>query len=147
MTNTTTAADVFSALSQLSDDPTEMIDAMVNHFRTELQAPELFEALKMRVRHRLGLPLVVSENDAPRPDDVEQQLELGLLEACKEAGQMLIKQGRVGEGWMYLRPTGDIESARQAVAEVEVAAADNERAPKLNAKAFVARDVGAGSGP
>ena len=59
MTNTTTT-DIFSLLSQHRDDPTEMIEAMVNHFRSEQKAPELFEALKMRVRHRLGLALVVS---------------------------------------------------------------------------------------
>lgn len=119
MTNTTTT-DVFSVLAELRDDPAEMIDAMVNYFRSQQKAPELFEALKMRVRYRLGLPLVVSDNEPSRSEEIEQQLESGLLDACKESGLMLIQQGRIGEGWMYLRPTGDIDAARQALAEVEI---------------------------
>ena len=119
MTNTT-QSDVFSILSGHRDDPTEMIDAMVNYFRTEQKPQELFEALKMQVRHRLGLSLIVVGNEESRAEDVEQQLEQGLLNACREAGTMLIKQGRVGEGWMYLRPTGDLETTRQALAELEI---------------------------
>ncbi|MCP4888569.1 MAG: hypothetical protein GY904_18390, partial [Planctomycetaceae bacterium] len=37
-----------------------------------------------------------------------------------EAGTMLIQQGKVGEGWMYLRPTGDLELARKLIAEIEI---------------------------
>ena len=116
----TTQTDVFTSLSQLRDDPTATIDAMVDHFRAEQKPQELFEALKMRIRHRLGLPAIAGDADEDRPDEVEQQLEHGLLDACREAGLMLIKQGRVGEGWMYLRPTGDTAMAREMLADVEI---------------------------
>ena len=116
----TTQTDIFTNLSQLQDDPTAMINAMVDHFRAEQRPQELFEALKMQIRHRLGLPAIAGEGDERRPEEIEQQLEHGLLEACHEAGTMLIKQGHVGEGWMYLRPTGDTEFAREALADVEI---------------------------
>ena len=81
---------------------------------------ELFEALKMRVRFRLGLPLVAQQDEPARPEDIERQLEQGLLDACREAGTMLIQEGRVGEGWMYLRPTGDTELAKQLLSKIEI---------------------------
>lgn len=81
---------------------------------------ELFEAIKMRVRHQLGLPLISHENEPSRPEEVERQLELGLLDACREAGTMLIQDGRIAEGWMYLRPTGDSELARRLISETEI---------------------------
>ncbi len=117
---TKTEADVFAQLAEHRDDLPGMLEAMVQHFRDTRQPAELFESLKMRVRHRVGLPLVASEDEVTRPDDIERQLEQGLLDACREAGTMLIEDGKVREGWMYLRPTGDLELARGLIAEVEI---------------------------
>ncbi|MEM1067532.1 MAG: hypothetical protein AAGI63_01460, partial [Planctomycetota bacterium] len=96
------------------------LEQMVDHFRQAGQPMELFEALKMRTRLQLGLPLVSSEQEPPRPEEVERQLEMGLLDACREAGSMLLQQGKVGEGWMYLRPTGDLDLARKLIGDIEV---------------------------
>ena len=96
---------------------------------------ELFEALKMRIRHQLGFPLVAKEDEASRPDEVERQLEVGLLDACREAGTMLIEDGKVGEGWMYLRPTGD-----QRVGEkIDRQRRDQRRQLRRNDSSVVAR--------
>ncbi len=115
-----TQTDIFERLTSSSSDPTEMLDEMVEYFRQARQPMELFEALKMRIRHRLGLPLVTHESEPTRPEDVERQLETGLLEACREAGTMLIEEGKVSEGWMYLRPTGNLELARDLIADIEI---------------------------
>ncbi len=116
----TTETDIFQRLSDQRDTPSVMLDQMVEHFRQTRRPMELFEALKMRIRNQLGLPLVTSENEPSRPEDVERQLEVGLLDACREAGTMLIEDGKVGEGWMYLRPTGDNELARTLLAAVPI---------------------------
>lgn len=117
---TTTQAEIFAKLAECSDDAPEMIDAMITHFREQRRPAELFEALKMRVRNRVGLPLVATEDETTRPDDIERQLEQGLLNACREAGTMLLQEGKVQEGWMYLRPTGDLELARRLLSDVEI---------------------------
>ncbi len=115
-----TDTDIFSQLADKRETPADMLDQMVDHFRATEQPMELFEALKMRIRSQLDLPLVTEENEPSRPEDVERQLEIGLLDACREAGTMLMKQGRVGEGWMYLRPTGDAELAKELLADHEI---------------------------
>jgi hypothetical protein len=112
--------DLFAQLADHRNDPSTMLDQVVAHFRQSRRPLELFEALKMRVRNQLGLPLVSSEEEPPRPEEVERQLESGLLDACREAGTMLIDEGRIGEGWMYLRPTGDTELARRLIAKVPI---------------------------
>lgn len=117
---TTTDTEIFDLLDQKRDDSPEMLDRMIEHFRGSRQPMELFEALKMRTRCRLGLPLVTSEGEPVRPEEVERQLEVGLLDACREAGTMLMEEGRVAEGWMYLRPTGDTELARQLIGRVDI---------------------------
>ena len=93
---------------------------MVDHFRQARRPMEMFEALKMRIRNRLDLPLLAGEHEPTRPEDVERQLEVGLLDACREAGTMLIEDGKVGEGWMYLRPTGDTELAKRLIAGIDI---------------------------
>lgn len=112
--------DVFSVLDERRQDPSAMLEAMIEHFRRNRQPVELFEALKMRVRHRVGLPLIAGEQEMTRPDDVERQLEQGLLDACREAGTMLLEDRKVREGWMYLRPTGDLELARRLIGKIEI---------------------------
>ena len=97
-----------------------MLDEMVSHFRDTRSPMELFEALKMRIRDKLGLPLVSNDNEPSRPEDVERQLEVGLLDACRETGTMLLEDGRIGEGWMYLRPTGDLQLAKDLISRIDV---------------------------
>ncbi len=115
-----TSAEIFNRLDEQRSNPGEMLERMVVHFREKRQPMELFEALKMRVRHQLGLQLLSTESEPVRADEVERQLESGLLDACREAGVMLIEDGKIGEGWMYLRPTGDLELARKLIAKIDI---------------------------
>ena len=97
-----------------------MLQCLVEYYRDQKMPMELFEARKMVVRDKLGIPLVPGEDEPQRTEEVERQLELGLLDACREAGEMLIRDGRVFEGWTYLRPTGDNELIRKLVSEIEI---------------------------
>ena len=97
-----------------------MLDELIEHLRSQRRAIELFEALKMRSRHRLGLPPAASENEPSRDDATERELEQGLIEACREVGPMLMADGQIAQGWMYLRPTGEHKIARDSLADVEI---------------------------
>ena len=111
--------ELFHRLAGQSDDPAAMIETTIKHYRAAGRALELFEALKMRIRNRLGLPLIAPEDEPRLSDDVDRQLEAGLLDACRETGELLIRQGRIREGWMYLRPTGDVARAAELLAGIE----------------------------
>jgi hypothetical protein len=117
---TATQPMIYQQLFLVRDDRTAMLDRLIAHFRETRQPRELFEALKMRVRHRLGLPLIRHEDEPASPEEVERQLELGLLDACREAGSMLIRDGKIGEGWMYLRPTGETNLAKSLISEIAI---------------------------
>jgi hypothetical protein len=81
---------------------------------------ELFEALKMRMRQKLGLPMLGGDPSVRHSEEVERQLELGLLDACREVGAMLFKLGRIREGWMYFRPTGDSARVAELLRQIDV---------------------------
>ena len=90
--------NIFERVAENDKSTADVLEDVVQHFRNNESPMELFEALKMRTRIQLGLPLISQENEARRPEDIERQLEQGLLEACRETGAMLIRLGRVGEG-------------------------------------------------
>lgn len=116
----TTSSSVFESFDQAEQNPAELLAKMVEHFRKQRQPLELFEALKMQIRQQLGLPVVASENE-PRPlEELDRQLENGLVAACREVGTMLLEEGRIREGWMYLRPTGEIQRAAELIGKIPV---------------------------
>ncbi|QEF99368.1 hypothetical protein Mal15_34320 [Stieleria maiorica] len=112
--------EIFETLRQCDSSRSELLQQLADYYRGAELPMELFEARKMIVRDSLGLPLLSSEDEPPRSEAIERQLETGLLEACRESGEMLIRAGRVFEGWTYLRPTGDNELIRDLIAEVEI---------------------------
>lgn len=111
-------------LSRLSTDPDKRIDEVIAICRRNRQPVELFEALKMKSRLANGLAMVAAPDDPPLSQsgdpELERRLEDGLLDACRQAGAMFIQDGRIAEGWMYLRPTGDVKLAKRLLDEVEL---------------------------
>lgn len=110
----------FEQLQQAaSNGVTAVLDRLIDQLRGHQQYHELFEALKMRLRHDLGLPLSSGET----PDDLDEsrrnQFEEGLIAACREVGLLLLKKGKIREGWMYLRPVGDKIAVARELAAIE----------------------------
>lgn len=100
-----------SLLAQAGVDAT--LDRLIAELRERKSYHELFEALKMRVRRRLGLPMLYSDSGDQLSPQQRNALEEGLIEACREVGTLLLKDGKLREGWIYLRPVGDrAEAAR-----------------------------------
>ena len=89
------------------------LDQLAEQLRGKKRYHELFEALKMKVRQQLGLPLTYGDAGDELDEATRTKLEDGLLDACREVGMALLREGAIREGWMYLRPVGD----RQAVAD------------------------------
>lgn len=97
-----------------------VMDPIIEHFRQTRQAQALFEAIKWRARWQLGLPLVNIDPDATHDESTERAIESALLDACRQAGTMLIQDGEISQGWLYLRPTGDVQTARRLLSRLPV---------------------------
>ena len=104
----TDSEDIFRQLQQAGDQggTAAVLERLTSHLQQQGKYLELFEARKMQIRHRLGLP--IDYQDAGELDEeTGRRLEEALLGACREAGEALMAAGQVREGWMYLRPLGD----------------------------------------
>ncbi|MEX2175087.1 MAG: hypothetical protein WD872_12050 [Pirellulaceae bacterium] len=80
---------------------------------------ELFEVLKMQLRRKLGLPLLYGDAGDDLSEARRTQLEEGLIDACRTVGNLLLREGKIREGWMYLRPVGEKAEAAKLLAAIE----------------------------
>ena len=108
--------------------PTAMADggaeAALEHLAARLRAEqkfhELFDARLMLARHRLGLPLIGGTSIDELPEPLRTQTEEAYLTACREVGELLVREGKLREAWMYLRPVGEKKSIAAALERAEV---------------------------
>ena len=112
---------IYAQLEQsvAAGQPQQAIEQLIAYLTEHGQYHELFEALKMRVRLQLHLPAAQADRQEKFDETTELALERGLLDACRTVGELFCQQGRIREGWMYLRPVGDRELAAAAVAGIE----------------------------
>ena len=109
-----------------STDPRAATEQLIRHFRVQRQPFEMFEAMKMRTRINLGLAPVALDGEPRHNDQIEHAIEAGLLDACRAAGVMLLEDGRIREGWLYLRPLGDNVLAKQLLSKIIATDENNE---------------------
>jgi len=117
-TTETIFAQLENSLEQGGVD--EVLEQLAQQLIADEKYHELFEARKMQIRHRIGLPLLYGDSGDELSEERRDELEDGLIQACAEVGLALMKSGRLSEGWMYLRPAGEKSAARTILAEVDV---------------------------
>ncbi len=113
--------ELYSQLSELRESQGEVavVDRVIEVLEAEGRYHELFEALKMRSRMSLGLVPTQTNRDEQLDEETELKIERALIEACRRVGEGLLRQGKVREGWMYMRPVGDVKAAADALAKIE----------------------------
>lgn len=99
--------------------PDALLERLVSQLDAEGRYHELFEAMKMRVRQRLHLPLWMTQPDELEAGQLRDQLEAGLVDACQYVGSRLLQAGRIRDAWSYLRPIGDLAAIRSQLAQIE----------------------------
>lgn len=122
--------DLFETLltTTFQSGPAAAASLLADEMRREEKYPELFEALKMLHRIELGLTAVHTELSGSHAStqeesispELQDQLDKKLLGACTEVGTALMRQGKLQEGWMYLRAVGDRQATAEAMRDVPV---------------------------
>src|SRR5262245_27553136 len=99
------------------------VDAALDKLTEKLQAQrnyhDLFDARLMQSRHRLGLNLSQSTTLDELDPPLRDKMETAYLDACREVGKLLLSEGRIREGWMYLRPVGEANAVARELTAIE----------------------------
>jgi hypothetical protein len=79
----------------------------------------LLDALLLKARHDLGLPLVQLGNLGDLPDDLRTRYEDRYIEAIRTVGGKLLAAGEIPAAWPYFRAIGETEPVVKAIEAYE----------------------------
>jgi hypothetical protein len=95
-------------------------DCLIGTLQGDRQWPHLFEAMLMRSRWQLGLPLVQTEPLGDMPDSTRRAFEDGYIEAARTVGGLYLADGDIVRAWPYFRTIGEtkpVAAALDAIAD------------------------------
>ena len=113
--------DAFAEIEQsLAADGTEAcFDLLIAKFRSEEKYPQLFEALLMKKRHELDLPLLSNGPLNDLPEEKQKAYDAGSVEAAREVGGLFLARGNIAHAWPYYRAVGEAGPIHEAIDRLE----------------------------
>jgi hypothetical protein len=95
--------------------PAEALDRLILALREQKDYHRLFDALIVRKRHAMGLPLVPRGKLTDLPEPLQKQFEDYYIEACREVGQLYLDEGNIPQAWLYLNTIGETDKVAEAI--------------------------------
>ena len=95
------------------------IDFLAETLEAEKKFPQLFEALLMKKRHELGLPIEGSNSIRDIPEEHRQEVEDYYVEVCRIIGGHFLSENRISLAWPYFRAIEETDDIRAAISSWE----------------------------
>lgn len=130
-------ASRFTALeAKLNQDgPIAAIDRLVADLEAAGEHRQLLDALLLKARHELGLPLIQTGRLTDLPEPQRSRFEERYVEALRHVGHKLLEVDDIPGAWPYFQAIGETESVTEAIDRVEPSD-DQERVARLIEIAF-----------
>jgi len=93
----------------------ETLQELIETFEREGLLPQLFEALLMRKRHELHLPLEGTDSIKDIPVEHQEDVEDYYVEVCRKVGGLFLERGDIAGAWPYFRAIDEPESVADAI--------------------------------
>ncbi len=113
-------ATTFDRLSELttSENPASALDTLISTLRSEQNFHRLFDALMLKRKFELGLPLTRPSSLADVPVGQREAFEKHYIEAAREVGSLFLKSKQLNEAWLYFRTIQEKEPIAAAINEL-----------------------------
>jgi hypothetical protein len=95
--------------------PAATIEHLIAALRSEKRFHALFDALLMKRRFELGLPLTRPTSLKDVPDSMRDEFEKYYVDTARDVGKLLLDEGLIGQAWNYFRAINEPELVRQAI--------------------------------
>src|SRR5262245_32040964 len=134
-------AEAFSALDQTLENsgPAAALDALVHHLTERGEFRALLDAMLLKARFELGLPLVQAGALGELPEPTRSKYEEKYVEAIRTVGGKLLDSGDIPAAWPYFRAIAETEPIARALDAYEPGEGDES----LNQVVEVAFNQGA----
>jgi hypothetical protein len=92
-----------------------LFDRLAELFRAEKKYPHLFEALLMKKRHEMGLPIQGTDSIRDLPEHLQSEIEEYYVGACKTVGSLHLEAGDIVGAWPYFRAIDEPARVAEAI--------------------------------
>lgn len=107
------------------------IDRLIESIRNGGEYKTLFDALCLKSKHEMGLPLVQPTSFHDVPDDRQEEFEKRYVDAAREVGDLLLAAGDIPNAWVYLRTIREPEKVRAAIDALPIPREPDESTEEL----------------
>ena len=99
------SADFLVELQQVghSMGPAAVLNAVIAEVREQKKYHNLFDALLMKKKFELGLPLTKPTSFDDVPEGLRDEFEKTYIASAREVGELLLADKSISQAWMYLR--------------------------------------------
>jgi hypothetical protein len=126
------SAEPFRLLEETleSGGPEAAFDRLADVLRSEKKYPQLFEALLMKKRHQLGLPLLGGDSIKDLPEQLQAEVEEYYVDICRQVGSLYIGDGDIVQAWPYFRAIDEPGTVADAIEKWRVPQASSGSDPE-----------------
>ena len=95
------------------------IDALIESLKKDHQYEQLFDALLLKKRFQLGLPLFQPTSFDGIPDDQYGEFEKCYTDTARTVGKLFLDEGKIPQAWVYMRTIHEPELVREALDKID----------------------------
>ena len=118
-------------------------DELARIFEGEKKYPQLFDALLMKKRAALGLPLEGAENLRDLPEPTQAQLEEYYVTICRRVGGLFLDDGNIQAAWPYFRAIDEPQKVAETIAQWHPPEGDDDDGEETDVVIDIALSQGA----
>lgn len=109
--------DAFETLDQalVNSGPEAALEQLIGHLAGRGEFRALLDALLLKARHELGLPLIQVGSLADLPEPMRARYEERYIEAIRSVGGRLLASGDIPAAWPYYRAIAEPEPVARAI--------------------------------
>ncbi len=130
-------ASAFDSVEQTlrSEGPSAALERLAEHLDATGDYRALLDALLLKARHELGLPLVSSGPLSELPEPARASYEEKYIEAIRLVGSKYLEAGDIPTAWAYFRAIGETDRVARAILDYRTEG-DDERLSAIIEVAF-----------
>jgi hypothetical protein len=106
--------------------PRAALERLADHLAQARDYRALLDALLLRARHELGLPLISSGTLSELPEPSRTQYEERYIDAIRLVGSKYLDSGDIPTAWAYYRAIGETDRVAQAIRDYQPESHDEQ---------------------
>ncbi|MBW3542380.1 MAG: hypothetical protein KY476_19105 [Planctomycetes bacterium] len=122
----------FAELEQArsGEGPRAAIDRLVETLRNRREYRRLFDALLLKKRYEMGLPLA-QPTSLDVPEEQRGEFEQAFVDAAREVGELLLETGNIPQAWGFLNMIREPAKVAEAIERLDVRADAGETTQQI----------------